>query len=90
MQFTQYDLGARRAGDVVEVTLSGTEANVQLLDTPNLHAYQAGRQYRYYGGHFKQSPAVITVPRSGVWHVTVDLGGYGGSVDSSIRVLPSR
>ena len=36
MRFTQYDLGFQETGSVVEVTLSGTEANVQLLDSTAL------------------------------------------------------
>ena len=87
MQITEYSLGPRHRGDLVEVTLQGTEANVRLVDAPNLAALKARRQHRYYGGHFRQSPAIITVPRDGVWFVTIDLGGYAGSVNTSVRVI---
>jgi len=36
-----------------------------------------------------KSPAVIGVPRTGHWYVTVDLQGLRGSVRSSVRVLPN-
>jgi hypothetical protein len=87
MKFTQYDLGQLNAGAVVEVTLRGTEANVRLMDAPNLQSYRSGRRHTYYGGHYKQSPARIPVPRFGHWYVTVDLGGDAGSVSSAVRVL---
>jgi hypothetical protein len=88
MNFTQYDLGSRRGGEIVEVTLSGTEANVELLDSSNLSSFKSGRQHRYYGGHYRQSPARIPIPHSGRWYVVVHLGGFGGSVRSGVRVLP--
>ena len=88
MNFTQYDLGYRRAGEVVEVTLQGTEANVELMDDANLFAFKSGRQHRYYGGLYRQSPAMIPVPASANWHVVVHLGGYGGYVNSGVRILP--
>jgi hypothetical protein len=90
MNFSQYDLGTLRGGEVVEVTLSGSAANVRLMDSSNLSAFRAGRRHRYFGGHVNRSPAHITVPHSGHWYVTVDLGGYRGSVRSSVRVLPGR
>lgn len=88
MQFTHYDLGNLGGGEVVEVTLSGSAANVRLMDSSNFQSYRAGRRHNFYGGHATRSPVRLQVPRSGHWHVTVDLGGYGGSVKSGIRVLP--
>jgi len=87
MQFQHYELGYLQGGAVVEVTLRGTEANVRLMNDSNFHSYRAGRRHEYYGGHYRQSPARICVPSSGNWHVAVDLGGYAGSVQSSVRVL---
>lgn len=87
MKFQHYDLGYNESGNVVEVELQGTEANVCLMDTSNFNNYRSGRRYSYYGGHAKQSPVRIAVPHSGHWHVTVDLGGYSGSVRSSVRVF---
>lgn len=88
MQFTHYDLGNLNGGEVVEVTLSGSAANVRLMDSSAFHSYRAGRRHKYFGGQATRSPVRLQVPRSGHWHVTVDLGGYGGSVKSGIRVLP--
>lgn len=88
MQFTHYDLGYLKGGEIVEVTLSGSAANVRLLDSSNFQSYRSGRRHTYYGGHATRSPVRLQVPRAGHWHVTVDLGGYGGRVESGIRVLP--
>lgn len=90
MQFQQYDLGQLGGGEIVEVTLRGNSANVQLMNSSNLQNYKAGRRYNYHGGHVTRSPYRVTVPNSGRWHVVIDLGGYGGRVNSSVRVLPGR
>lgn len=88
MRFTHYDLGQRSGGEIIEVSLSGNAANVRLMDNQNFNNYKNGRSHRYFGGLVKRSPVRLTIPRSGHWHVTVDLGGLGGSVRSSIRILP--
>ncbi len=89
MSFTHYDLGQRKSGEVVEITLKGNAANVRLLDSSNLSSYRNGRRHRYYGGLAKKSPVRLKIPRSGHWHVAVDMQGLGGNVRSSARVLPS-
>ena len=73
---------------MVEITLSGSAANVRLMDSSNLSAYKNGRHHRYYGGLAKQSPIRLQIPSSGHWYVTVDMQGLGGSVRSSVRILP--
>lgn len=88
MNFTHYDLGQLNGGEIVQVTLSGNAANVRLLDNSNYSNYKAGKKHKYYGGHATRSPVRISVPKSGRWHVTIDLGGYKGTVKSSVRVLP--
>lgn len=88
MQFIEHDLGYRQGGEMVEITLSGSAANVRLMDSSNLSAYKNGRQHRYYGGLAKQSPIRLQIPSSGHWYVTVDMQGLGGSVRSSVRILP--
>lgn len=90
MQFIQHDLGNRRAGETVEVTLSGSAANVRLLDSSNFNAYKNGRRHRYYGGLAKQSPVHLKIPNNGRWYVTVDMQGLRGQVRSSARVLPAN
>jgi hypothetical protein len=47
MKFIQHDLGHRRGGEIVEVTLSGSAAKVRLMDSSNLSSYKNGRQHRY-------------------------------------------
>jgi hypothetical protein len=91
MNFTEYDLGQLSGGEIVEVSLSGTEANVQLVDDTDLSNYRSGSSYHYFGGHYTRSPARIPVPRAGHWHVVVDLGGRVGTVRTSVRVIrPAR
>jgi hypothetical protein len=90
MQFAHYDLGTLDGGRVVEVVLSGSAANVRLMDTSNFHNFRAGRRHRYSGGHATRSPVRLQIPHSGHWHVTVDLGEHRGTVRSGVRVLPGR
>ncbi len=87
--FTHHDLGQRSRGEIVEVTLSGSAANVRLMDSSNLSNYKNGRNHRYHGGLAKSSPVRLTIPSSGRWHVTVDLQGLSGRTNSSTRILPS-
>lgn len=87
MNFSYYDLGHLNRGQVVEVCLSAA-ANVRLLDSTNYNNYKNGRRHKYYGGYVKKSPYRISVPSSGHWYVTIDLGGYSGSVKHSVQVLP--
>ena len=58
------------------------------MDSSNFQSYRAGRRHTYFGGHATRSPVRLQIPRAGHWHVTVDLGGHGGSVRSGIRILP--
>ncbi len=88
MNFTHYDLGSLSGGEVVEVTLSGSAANVRLMDSSNFQSYRSGRSHRYQGGLVTQSPFRLGVPSSGNWHITVDMAGLRGSTRSSIRFLP--
>jgi len=90
MKFNHYNLGYQKRGTVVEVTLKGSAANVRLLDSSNLQKYKSGRQHRCYGGLMRRSPARLVVPRSGHWHVTVDMQGLRGTTRSSIRIIPKE
>lgn len=89
VKFIHTDLGNRKAGETIEITLSGSAANVRLMDNSNLSSYKNGRPHRYYGGLVTRSPVHLQIPNSGHWHVTVDMQGLRGSVKSSVRVLPS-
>lgn len=88
MKFIHHDLGRLGAGDIVEITLSGSAANVRLLDSSNLGSFRAGRRHTYIGGLAKQSPVRLQIPNSGHWHVAVDMTGLRGTIRSSARVLP--
>lgn len=89
MKFTHYDLGQKSRGDIVQITLAGSAANVRLMDSSNFSNYRAGRKHRYIGGLPKRSPINLQIPHSGHWHVTVDMVGLRGTTRSSIRMLPS-
>ena len=88
MEFIQSDLGHRQAGDVLEVTLSGSAASVRLLDGSNFDSYRNGRSHRYHGGLARQSPVRIPIPSSGNWYAVVDMQGLQGSTTASFRVIP--
>jgi DNA-binding helix-hairpin-helix protein with protein kinase domain len=88
-EFIHSDLGFRQAGDVVEITLSGSAANVRLLDSDNFESYRNGRQHRYIGGLAKKSPIRLQIPSSGHWHVAVDMQGLQGTTGASFRVIPA-
>lgn len=89
MQFIHNDLGQRKKGEIVEISLQGSAANVRLIDSSNFSNYKNGRQHRYYGGLAKQSPVRIGIPNSGHWHVVVDMQGLVGNTRASVRILPS-
>lgn len=89
MEFIQSDLGYRNAGDVVEITLSGSGANVRLMDSSNFNAYKSGRAHRYVGGLATQSPVRLQIPSSGYWKVAVDMQGLRGTTRASFRVIPA-
>jgi hypothetical protein len=88
LDFIHHDLGSRQRGDVVEVVLSGSAANVRLLDTPNFQRYRRGERHRMYGGRATRSPVRLEIPQSGRWHVAVDMQGLRGSTNASFRVIP--
>ena len=90
MKYNYYQIGHQQRGNVVEVTLSGSAANVRLLDSTNYQSYRSGRKHRYYGGLVRRSPARIPIPHSGTWYVVVDMQGLRGSTRSSVRVIPQE
>ncbi|MCT7614877.1 DUF1883 domain-containing protein [Aliarcobacter butzleri] len=89
MKFIHNDLGQRKKGEIVEISLQGSAANVRLMDSSNFSNYKNGRQHRYYGGLAKQSPVRIGIPNSGHWHVAIDMQGLVGNTRASVRILPS-
>lgn len=87
MQFIHTDLGQRKGGEIVEVTLT-SGANVRLMNSSNFSSYKNGRHHRYTGGLAKKSLIRLQIPSSGHWHVAVDMQGLRGSTKASVRVLP--
>ncbi len=75
-----------RAGAIVEVTLD-RQANVRLLDPTNYSRFKSGQQCRGYGGRALRSPLRLQVPSSGTWYVVIDLGGSGGTIRHSVRII---
>lgn len=88
MKFIHSDLGQRKRGEIVEISLSNG-ANVRLMNSTDFSNYKNGRQHRYVGGLAKKSPVRLPIPSAGRWHVAVDMQGLRGSTRASIRVLPS-
>lgn len=88
MQFIHNDLGQRKRGEIVEVTLT-RGANVRLMDSSNFSYYKSSKKHRYYGGLAKQSPLRLAIPNPGHWHVAIDMQGLRGSTTASVRVLPA-
>ena len=90
MKFIHHKLGHVAGGSVVEVTLKGSAANVRLMDQSNFNNYKARRRHQYQGGLARKSPVRLRVPRSGTWHVTVDMQGLRGTVRSAARVIAAE
>ena len=88
MKFIHNDLGQRKSGEIVEVTLS-RGANVRLMNSSDFSNYRNGRRHNYIGGLAEKSPVRLQIPTSGHWHVAVDTQGLRNSTSASIRVLPS-
>lgn len=87
MSFLQFDLGSRKRGEIVEVTLTNG-ANVRLLTSSEFSNYKNGRSHRFIGGLAKRSPIRLQITSSGHWYVVVDMQGLQGSTKASVQVLP--
>jgi hypothetical protein len=70
----------------VVVTLD-QQANVMLLDDIEFQNYRAGRGFKYFGGLVTQSPARLSPPHTGHWHLVMDLGGASGTLRHSVTVV---
>ncbi|MNS39591.1 TIR domain protein [compost metagenome] len=88
MNFTHYDLGYVERGSIVVVTLSGSAANVRLMDSSNFSSFKAGRRHNCQGGLARNSPVRLAVPSSGRWHLCIDMQGLRGTVRTSVNVVP--
>jgi hypothetical protein len=81
-------LGQLPRGAVVEFHLSGSAANVWLMDSSTYSRYKGGSQVRAQGGHTQRTPVRMATDRAAHWYAVADLGGYPGRVGLTTRVLP--
>jgi hypothetical protein len=88
MDYVVHDLGRQSKGATAVINLSGSAANVRLMDSSNYQKYKSGRDHRCIGGLARRSPVRLAIPSSGHWYVTVDLMGLKGKVRSSASVEP--
>jgi hypothetical protein len=84
VNYLKFPLNHQSVGTTVEVTLSGVESDVFIVDNANLAAFERGAQFRYVGGHYRQSPVYLGIPSTGTWTVVV-IPGIGGSIRATVR-----
>lgn len=85
MKYLHYPITAS-AGNTVVVSLD-SQANVRLLDPINYSRYRRGERHEFYGGLARVSPFPLRVPRTGEWHVAIDLGGSAGTIRARVQLL---
>lgn len=54
----------------VEVQLQHA-ADVFLVDSSNFQKYKSGSSFKYYGGHYTQTPVQISVSGAGRWYLII-------------------
>jgi hypothetical protein len=89
MKFLHYEWSVLTPQDTLEIGLDA-QANVQLLTDDNYYRFKNGQKYQHHegvAGLAKQSPVFLSPPHTGHWHLVVDLGGYTGSVNVSVRIV---
>ena len=87
--YKRYDLGQQPGGTIVEVVLSCIN-NIRLMDDANFTLYSESKNCKFIGGRTEKSPARLTIPKSGHWHVVVDKTGFQTLANSNVRALPPR
>src|SRR5690349_652480 len=87
-KYLVHDLKTLERGATVVVHLSGSAANVRLMDSSNYQAYRSNRNHRYLGGLVKRSPHRMVVPKSAHWYLTVDMAGLRGTTHARVTVEP--
>ena len=90
MNFLKFDVGKLDTGRTVQVTLSGSVANVRLINNTNMYNYEHGREYSSIGGLVKKAMIDIPIPKYDHWFVVIDMKGIKGTdgkIDASVRVL---
>ena len=51
-------------------------ANVFLIDELNYRKYNSGKSFKYYGGHCKTNPVIISVNGHGRYYLIVEGSDY--------------
>lgn len=89
MRYAYHDLGEQTAGSIVTVRWSGGAADVLLLDPVSFSKYCRQKELVFNGGggHFRRSPAQLSIRQDGRWYVVVDLRGYSGRAEATVEVL---
>ena len=85
----RYDLGQQPGGTIVEVVLSCIN-NIRLMDHDNFTLYNDSKNCRFIGGRTEKSPARLTIPKAGHWHVVVDKTGFETLANSNVRAIPPK
>ena len=85
-RYKHYDLGQQILGTMVEVRLSCVN-NVFLMDQENFARYAEAKSYKAIGGRTEKSPARLTIPANGQWHVVVDKAGFQVLANSNVRAM---
>ena len=65
MKFNKYELGNKQRGDIVEIALKDSAANVRPMNSSNFQSYRNGKRHSYIGGLAKKSPIQLQIPNSG-------------------------
>lgn len=85
MKFIHYNFHLNMS-DIIEVSLT-SQANVRLLDDINFHKYRRGESYKFNGGRALRTPIRISPPHSGHWNLVIDLQGFRGQVNASVKIV---
>ncbi|MEM5472508.1 DUF1883 domain-containing protein [Hoeflea sp. AS60] len=85
-RYKHYNLGEQPFGTTVEVRLSCIN-NVFLMDQENFARYAEAKSYKAIGGRAEKSPARLTIPANGEWHVVVDKAEFQTLANSNVRAM---
>ena len=90
MSFLKFDLGKQKKGRLVKVTLTGSIANVFLLNNSNMYNYEHGHECQSFGGIAKNALVEMKIPENDHWFIVVDkkgLSGAEGKTDASVSLV---
>jgi hypothetical protein len=74
-----------KLGQTVKANIT-RQAEVLLIDDENYDKRRLGLDYKAVGGHFSSSPALIPVPRPGLWHLVIEDHGQGEASASLLGI----